>query len=113
MKASTSDALEQRVDVEITEQIFANSPTMLALCLTAEGLIKIYAALQKITTVADNLLFISLVAFLMATIFSYLSLRSSRIKRRRRMARWADGAFVIGLAVAILVAFYIVFTLAG
>jgi hypothetical protein len=104
---------KQRIRLEITEHIFTNSPTMLALCLTTEGLIKIYAALQKITTIADDLLIFSLAGFLLATIFSYLALRSPNLERRVRFASIADGSFIGGLAMAIVVAIFIVFTLAG
>jgi hypothetical protein len=65
----------ESLHLDITEHIFANSPTMLALCLTMVGLIKIYAALHRITALTDDFLMLCLSAFLLATIFSYLALR--------------------------------------
>jgi uncharacterized membrane protein len=97
----------------ITEHIFGNAPTMLALCLTTVGLIKIYAALEKITTLADDFLAFCLAAFLFATIFSYLSLRSTAAKRRAALARLADILFISGLSAATVVAFFVVYALAG
>ena len=103
----------ENVRLEITEQIFANSPTMLALCLTMIGLIKIYTALSRITTLADDFLMFCIIAFLFATIFSYLSLRSVQPKSRANYARFADGVFLCGLSSAVIVALVAVYTLAG
>jgi hypothetical protein len=107
------DTDKRDVRLEITEHIFANSPTMLALCLTTVGLIKIYAALQRITTLVDDFLAFCLAAFLLATIFSYLSLRSSTAKRRAKFAKLADVLFISGLSTATVVAFFLVYALAG
>jgi hypothetical protein len=76
------DMDRESLHLEITEHIFANSPTMLALCLTMVGLIKIYTALHRITTLTDDFLMLGLSAFLLATIFSYLALRSLRENER-------------------------------
>lgn len=98
---------------EITEHVFGNSPNMLALCLTMLGLIKIYTALQKVTTLTDNFLVLCLAAFLFATVFSYLALRSPVGKRREILARIADGLFLSGLSAATVVAFFVAYSLAG
>jgi hypothetical protein len=98
---------------DISSHVFGNSPTLLALCITVIGLIKIYASLQRITTVADNLLLGSVVAFLLATIFSYFSLRSRARRKQLILEKVADGAFLFGLCLATLVALLITFTLAG
>ena len=105
--------LSQNLHRKITEHIFVNSPTMLALCLTVIGLLKIYASLQRITTLADNLLAICLVAFLVATIFSYLALRAIPERRVRVMTRIADWLFLSGLTCATAVALFVAFVLAG
>jgi hypothetical protein len=105
---------ENRRDLHlyITEHIFTNSPTMLALCLTIIGLIKIYTALQRVTTLADNFLALALVAFLLATISSYLALRATVHRRRVLMARIADAMFLSGLTAATAVALFVAFSLA-
>jgi hypothetical protein len=107
------DMDKRDVRLEITEHIFGNAPTMLALCLTTVGLIKIYAALQRITTLADDFLVLCLAAFLLATIFSYSALRSRNAKRRAKFAKLADVLFISGLSAATVVAFFVVYALAG
>ena len=104
---------QQLIDRDITGHIFGNSPTLLALCLTVIGLIKIYASLQRITTLADNLLFISVAAFLVATIFSYMALRSKTRNHRKVYGNVADWAFMSGLCLATFVALFVTFALVG
>jgi hypothetical protein len=103
----------QVIERDIASHIFGNSPTLLALCLTVIGLIKIYTSLQRITTLADNILFISVAAFLVATISSYLALRSRTRHRRRIFGDIADWAFISGLCLTTFVALFITFTLVG
>jgi hypothetical protein len=98
--------------LNIAGHIFANSPTMLALCLTVIGLIKIYANLERISTVADNFLAFGVICFLFATVFSYLALRARTHTRRMLPARLADVSFLAGLSCATAVAVFIAFSLA-
>ena len=106
-------AKTQSTHPRITEYIFANSPTMLALCLTMLGLIKIYSSLERVTTLIDNFLVACLVAFLLSTIFSYLALRSRAEKRKIRFAGLADASFLAGLLGTTTIAFFVVYSLAG
>jgi hypothetical protein len=98
---------------EITDHVFANSPNMLALCVGILGLIKIYAALQRVTTLADNFLLVCVLAFLLATVFSYLALRLPACRKRAVYSKVADYAFLSGLISATAIAIFIVVTLAG
>ena len=104
---------QQSAERDIASHIFANSPTLLALCLTVIGLIKIYASLQRITTLADNMLLFSVAAFLVATVFSYMCLRSKAQRNRRIFGDVADWAFMSGLCLATFVALFITFSLVG
>lgn len=104
---------QQVLERDLANHIFANSPTLLALCLTVIGLIKIYASLQRITTLADNILLFSVAAFLVATICSYMALRSRTRKRRKLFGDIADWTFMSGLCLASFVALFVTFSLVG
>lgn len=104
---------QQAIERDIASHVFANSPTLLALCLTVIGLIKIYASLQRITTLADNMLLFSVAAFLIATIFSYMGLRSKERRHRRIFGNVADWSFMSGLCLATFVALFVTFSLVG
>ncbi len=99
--------------LEITQHIFANSPAMLAFCLTSIGLIKIYSQLQRSTTLTDDSLLIAIAAFFLSTGASYLALRSRMGRFKVVMAQVADICFLTGLLVTSIVAAVIVRSLAG
>lgn len=99
--------------LEITQRIFDNAPSMLAMCLTSIGLIKIYAQSQQITTLADDGLLFAVIAFLLATGTSYLALRSRMGRFKFMMARLSDLFFLIGIVVVSGAAIVMVRTLAG
>lgn len=109
---ATNEAGEQ-FDRDTAHHIFANSPTMLALCLTTIGLIKIYASLERVTTLLDNCLAFGVIAFLVATVFAYLGIRATTRKNRLKLGRVADIAFLAGLGCAGLVGVLVTVTLAG
>jgi hypothetical protein len=112
-RSTESDNLEQRAEIDISEKIFANGPNMLVLCLTVIGLIKIYTRFEKITTLADNFLaFISL-GYLVATVVSYMAMRSRNDKARLKLARVADLTFLISLGLTAAVAMFMTFALEG
>jgi hypothetical protein len=106
-------SVQEQHEVDISEKIFANAPNMLMLCLTAIGLIKIYTRFEKITTLADNFLSFVSLGFLIATILSYVALRSESRARRIRLARAADLLFLGALGCVGAVALFVTFTLAG
>jgi hypothetical protein len=109
-----ADALLERVvEVDVAEKVFGNAPNMLVLCLTVIGLIKIYTRFDKITTLADNFLAFIALGYLVATIVSYLALRSRTGARRARLARVADIAFLISLVFTAAEALFVTFALAG
>jgi hypothetical protein len=108
-----SGTLEQRAEIDISEKIFANGPNMLVLCLTVIGLIKIYTRFEKITTLADNFLaFISL-GYLIATVVSYIAMRTKNGHTRLKLSRIADLTFLISLGLTAAVALFMTFALEG
>jgi hypothetical protein len=106
-------SLEQIVEVDVAEKVFGNAPNMLVLCLTVIGLIKIYTRFDKITTLADNFLAFIALGYLVATVVSYLALRSRNASRRSRLGRTADLVFLISLICTAAEALFITFALAG
>jgi hypothetical protein len=86
---------------------------MFMLCLTVIGLIKIYTRFEKITTLADNFLSFVSIGFLVATIISYIALRSPISALRARLAQIADLLFLVSLTFTGVVVMFITFSLAG
>ena len=109
----TDASFEQAVEVDVAEKVFGNAPNMLVLCLTVIGLIKIYTRFDKITTLADNFLAFIALGYLVATIISYLALRSRSAARRTHLARAADMVFLLSLVFTAADALFMTFALAG
>ncbi len=108
-----SNLQEEYAEVDLSEKVFTNSPTMLVLCLTVIGLIKIYTRFEKVTTLADNFLAFVSIGYFVATVFAYLALRTGERKRRLKLARFADLLFLVSLCCTGAVALFITFALEG
>jgi hypothetical protein len=109
----SSSERREELEMDTANQIFSNSPNMLALCLTVIGLIKIYATLQRMTTLVDNFLVFAVFAFFLATVSSYFALRAKTRKNRLKLGRVADISFLGGLGCAAAVAGVATFSLVG
>ena len=104
-------ALETKLHT--AHEVFATSPHMLALCLTAIGLVKLYTRIRGITTLADELLAVSCVAFLFSNLCSYLSIRARKPAVKIRTERIADFVFMAALCLTVFVAVLIVVQFEG
>jgi len=104
---------EARADTSLADKVFSNSPNMLVLCLTVIGLVKIYTRFERITTLADNFLAFICLGYFVATLVSYLALRSQQKAQRLRLAKIADLLFLISLCSTAAVAVFMTFTLQG
>ncbi len=92
-KATTKIDLDQ----DICVHIFTVSAGMVGVCLTVIGLIRIVISIQKIDTVADDLIALNALVFLASCFLAYWALRTRSSRRMHRLERLADGVFLFGL----------------
>lgn len=83
----------------ICVHIFTASATLVGVCLTVIGLLRVVQRLRNVSTLADELLSIDAIVFLAACVISYVALRTDDTLRRRRIERFADIAFLGALAI--------------
>ena len=83
---------------DICVHIFTASATLVGVCLTVIGLLSIVRRLRGVSGIADMLLGVDAIGFLTACVISYAALRTEQVVRRRRIERYADGAFLLALA---------------
>lgn len=83
---------------DICVHIFTASATLVGVCLTVIGLMRIVRRLHNFSTLADQLLSLDAAIFLGACVIAYAALRTNASARRRRMERIADVVFLGGLA---------------
>ncbi len=93
----SSDAPQSRRD-SICVHIFTASATLVGVCLTVIGLLRVVQRLRDVSTLADELLSVNAIAFLAACVTAYVALRTDHPARRRRIERIADAAFLGALA---------------
>jgi hypothetical protein len=93
----------------ILGQILTNSSMKIGMCLTLLGLIRVQEGLKKVVSMADQLLAVNAVGFLISSMFSYLALKQRSDGRREKQTKTADLAFTLslGLLVGICVVFAI------
>ena len=91
---------------------FSVSAAMVGVCLTVIGLIRIVITLQKVNTLADDLLAADAVLFLGSCILSYWALRNRKIRRRHRAERIADWMFIAAMMVMTGVCLFITYAIA-
>lgn len=83
---------------DICVHIFTASATLIGVCLTVIGVMRIVRRLNNVSTIADALLSVDAVGYLVACVVSYGALRTADASRRRRIERYADIAFLVALA---------------
>jgi hypothetical protein len=85
------------LDQDICVHIFTVSAAMVGVCLTVIGLLRIVITIQKVDTIADDLVAANALLFLAACVISYWALRTRSSRRMHRLERIADALFLSGL----------------
>lgn len=99
-----SDPALRSAETELSAHIFAVSAGLVGVCLTVIGLFRVIVRSQDIDTVADNLLAIDALLFLVACFLAYLALRARTSARAQRLERVADLVFLSALSMMVVVA---------
>lgn len=90
----TGDGFSER---EFNVHIFTVSAQLVGICLTVIGLIRVLVRADHAESVADNMLAIDAVIFLVVCLLAYASIRSRGVRRRRVLERVADVCFLVAL----------------
>lgn len=85
------------LDDDICVHIFSVSATMVGVCLTVIGIIRVIITLRKENLIIDDLVAVNMMFYLVAAFCSYWSLRTHRTVRGRRMMHIADTVFLVAL----------------
>ena len=99
----TPDTPPSAAEVQLSAHIFAVSAGLVGVCLTVIGLFRVVVRSQHVDSIADNLLAVDALLFMVACFLAYLALRSSGARRARRLEQVADVVFLAGLAMMVAV----------
>lgn len=108
----TERKLELPLEEDLCIHIFTVSAAMVGVCLTVIGLIRIVITLQKVDTLADDLLAGDALLYLTSCILSYTALRTRSKRRMHRVERVADGLFLLAMVLMVGVCLFITYALA-
>ncbi|HEX5829431.1 MAG TPA: hypothetical protein VFY16_00530 [Gemmatimonadaceae bacterium] len=84
---------------EISVHIFIASATLVGVCLTVIGIFQALSRATRIDHIADEILSLDAIGFLVACLFAYTALRQRDARVRRRCARVAHVVFITALAI--------------
>ncbi|HEY4090722.1 MAG TPA: hypothetical protein VGN46_04345 [Luteibacter sp.] len=85
------------------------SAGMVGACMTGIGLLRVSIAVSKSQTIADDLLAVDAVLFLIATLCAYFSLRVDSEARLHHLERTADVFFILAMVLLTAVCFIITY----
>jgi hypothetical protein len=99
------------LEEDISIHILSVSAAMVGVCLTVIGLIRIVITLGTYDTIADDLLAVASLIFLVSCFCSYWALRTRGTRRMHRLERIADASFLFGLLIMVVVCGVIAFAI--
>lgn len=114
MDAALTDHARQRrrqLDERVCRLICPIASAMVGVCLTGIGLLHVSVVIGRRAGVADDLLAIDSLLFLVATLASYFSLRSLDHRRLHAMERVADATFIAAMLLLTGACFVITYAL--
>ena len=99
------------LEPDICVHIFTASAALVGVCLTVIGLIRVVIASRPMDTLVDDLLALDAVFFLCSCLLSYWALRTRTLCRMRRVERFADAVFLLGLSFMVLICGFITYAI--
>jgi hypothetical protein len=114
-KFDTRDDSERRavLDESICRLICPIASGMVGVCMTGIGVLRVAFMVHRRETVADDLLSIDALMFLLATLSSYFALRVQSHARLHWLERIADGTFIAAMVLLTVACFVITYSLDG
>lgn len=99
------------LDEQTCRMICPIAAAMVGVCLTGISLLRVVNVVKQTNTLADDLLALDAVLFLVATFSSYFALRVSTEERLHRLERFADSAFILAMTLLTATCVYITYAL--
>ena len=94
---------------DVSQHILPTAATMVGVCITVIGIVRVLEVSGSITTFIDDILAFDSLVFLGSTFLSYASLRVQ--EPTPRLERLADMLFLLGLAGLVIASFMLTYEL--
>jgi hypothetical protein len=104
--------LKAHLEEDVCIHIFTVSAAMVGVCLTVIGLLRVVITLRRADSIADDLIAVNAVLFLVSCLSSYWALRTRSKIRMHRLERFADYAFIVAMLFMVVICIFITFEIA-
>ena len=109
----TNGKSRRPLEEDICIHIFTVSSAMVGVCLTVIGLVRVVITLGKADTLADDLLAIDALLFLVSCFLSYAALRSRGARRMHKLERIADAVFILAMIVMVAICAFLTYAISA
>ena len=109
----TNGKSKRPLEEDICIHIFTVSSAMVGVCLTVIGLVRVVITLGKADTLADDLLAIDALLFLVSCFLSYAALRSRGARRMHKLERIADAVFILAMLVMVTICAFLTYAISA
>jgi cbb3-type cytochrome oxidase subunit 3 len=99
------------LEEDICIHIFTVSSGMVGVCLTAVGLLHVVTSIRKVATLADDIVTVDAVLFLVSALSAYWALRTRRRQRIYALEHFADGVFIAAMVLCVIAIIFITYWL--
>src|SRR3954470_9962046 len=89
--------LERELTVQLYTQMFALGGAMVGVCLTVIGVLRLIIEVKGYRTMADDLVAVDGILFLLSCILSFLTLKATSAARRAVLQRATDTIFLAAI----------------
>ncbi len=100
------------LEEDISIHIFAVSAAMSGVCLTVIGMLRVVFVINRIDSLADDLLAGNSILFLTSCLLSYFALRTRSKRRMHRLERIVDSIFILAMLLMVVACVIITFAIA-
>lgn len=100
--ATASPSRARTLDDDICVHIFTSSSVMVGVCLTVVGILRVIITLRSEDLLADDLLALNAMVYLVSGVLAYSALRTRNRKRNHRLEYLADAIFMVGMLFSVI-----------
>lgn len=97
------------LDADLCIHIFTVSAAMVGATLTVIGLLHVITTLNKVSTLADDILAVDSLLFLTSCLSAYWALRTRSSRRMQRLERFTDFVFIVAMIITVLAGFFVTY----
>ena len=108
---ASNDNHSRYLEEDISVHILSVSAAMVGVCLTVIGLLRVVITIQKADTIADDLLAVDAILFLLSCLLSYWALRTRTARRMHNVERVADAIFMLALMLMVGICAFVTYAL--